>query len=504
MVSKAFLKDVLDNVIKYMPWSYNYFRKYFINLHDSLPYLEENNIFTGTLSVNTISETTTGSGVTIDGVLLKDGSITTTSPVIKSVDKDVVAKAGGGKADAYQLTQEINIVKTCATALDSVKLPVAVVGQAITVANLGVAVCAVYAGGTTDTIDDVVAANYVTIPPEDVVMFRCYDAGKWQSDFESNSVYDKLYVDTILEKTAAAGVTIDGALIKDATFDTNVAAAGVTLSGTTLAADGTDGAIPITITPKGTAGILAPAGSAAVPMYSFTADPNTGIINSTADALGFVTNGVEKWLINSSGALNPILNNAYDIGNGTVNPKDIYITSGVKPIGAAFGVAGTNVTATHYGDGKDITTILTLATTAIGTVAEGAHAYGALIYTFPAGVHVHSVTYSNVGITGVGHATQPQTPVWGIGSTDATGTAAAVLNGTATLMDYITEQTAADINGTVDPTLLAATAGLMTGISLNVAGSTKTVYFNAAETWHADNIGTLTASSTVTLKWTIM
>ena len=36
------------------------------------------------------------------------------------------------------------------------------------------------------------------------------------------------------------------------TFDTNVAAAGVTLSGTTLAADGTDANIPIYLTPKGT------------------------------------------------------------------------------------------------------------------------------------------------------------------------------------------------------------------------------------------------------------
>jgi len=36
------------------------------------------------------------------------------------------------------------------------------------------------------------------------------------------------------------------------TFDTNVAAAGVTLAGTTLAADGTDAAINITLTPKGT------------------------------------------------------------------------------------------------------------------------------------------------------------------------------------------------------------------------------------------------------------
>jgi hypothetical protein len=42
------------------------------------------------------------------------------------------------------------------------------------------------------------------------------------------------------------------------TLDTNVAAAGVTLSGTTLAADGTDAAININITPKGTGSVVIP------------------------------------------------------------------------------------------------------------------------------------------------------------------------------------------------------------------------------------------------------
>jgi hypothetical protein len=40
--------------------------------------------------------------------------------------------------------------------------------------------------------------------------------------------------------------------INATTFDTNVAAAGVTLAGTTLAADGTDANISLTMTPKGT------------------------------------------------------------------------------------------------------------------------------------------------------------------------------------------------------------------------------------------------------------
>lgn len=64
-------------------------------------------------------------------------------------------------------------------------------------------------------------------------------------------------------------------------------------------------------------------GSAAAPSLTFTTDPNTGIILSAADSLGFVTNGVEKWVINSSGSLNPVLDNTYDIGSGLVNPRDI-------------------------------------------------------------------------------------------------------------------------------------------------------------------------------------
>ena len=55
------------------------------------------------------------------------------------------------------------------------------------------------------------------------------------------------------DSVTITGGTISGLTsISALTFDTNVAAAGVTLSGTTLSADGTDSNISITITPKGT------------------------------------------------------------------------------------------------------------------------------------------------------------------------------------------------------------------------------------------------------------
>jgi len=70
-------------------------------------------------------------------------------------------------------------------------------------------------------------------------------------------------------------------------FDTGVAAAGVTLSGTTISADGTDANIPITITPKGTGSVVIS-----------KADINGGTIDGTD-----VTIGAGKTLNVSAGTL---------------------------------------------------------------------------------------------------------------------------------------------------------------------------------------------------------
>lgn len=75
-----------------------------------------------------------------------------------------------------------------------------------------------------------------------------------------------------------------------------------------------------------TSPLLGPNGTAALPTYSFSSDPNTGMFRSGADAIGFSTGGTERWVINSSGALNPFVDNTYDIGNGSVNPRDVNIS----------------------------------------------------------------------------------------------------------------------------------------------------------------------------------
>ena len=91
-------------------------------------------------------------------------------------------------------------------------------------------------------------------------------------------------------------------------------------------------------------------GTAGAPSMAFTSDADgtgTGIFRSAANSIGFSTNGTERWVINASGAFNPIVNNTYDIGNGTVNPRDVYIarspyftafTAGSVPFIGASGV----------------------------------------------------------------------------------------------------------------------------------------------------------------------
>jgi hypothetical protein len=167
-----------------------------------------------------------------------------------------------------------------------------------------------------------------------------------------------------------------------------------------------------------------------------------------------------------------------------------------------LGTAGTNCSVVEYGDGRDITTVINLDSVVLGApTAGGNSAHGALIYTFPAGSHVHTATYMSVGLTTGGVTTD--TPDVGVGSVIGTG-AVAVLGGTATFEDYITGQTAANSAGTATVKTSVATAGALTGISINEAASAKTVHLNAADGWNASVTGNLVANGKVVLKWTKM
>lgn len=169
---------------------------------------------------------------------------------------------------------------------------------------------------------------------------------------------------------------------------------------------------------------------------------------------------------------------------------------------ATIGTVGTGVRAYHYSNGSDYTTVLNFSGITLASPSgAGNKAFGYKIYTFPAGYHVHTATYMNVTLDGSTSTLQADTPDLGIGSVVASGSVA-VLGGTATFEDYITGQTAADCDGTATVTMTAATAGALTGISMNLAGSTKAVYLNVAD--GQGGAGTVTASGSVVLKQTRM
>lgn len=297
-----------------------------------------------------------------------------------------------------------------------------------------------------------------------------------------------LSTNTISETTAASGVTIDGALIKDAAFDTNVAAAGVTLSGTTLAADGTDANIDITLTPKGTGDVVTASialtdGSVSDLAVKLGADKNNGIYGISDTQIGIA---VEGTLVASADTLG--------------------LTADSLRHRVALGTAGAGtVSVTEYGNGRDVTTVLTLTSFVIGAIPAAAAALGVgnIVYSFPAGQHFELVSsLSSLVLTIPGTTVSTDT---GLGSVIATG-AVSILSGTATFEDRLTGQTisAASGGGTAVSALTAATTGIGTGISLNVAASVKNVFLNSAGTWNVNNLGNLTATGTIVLKWTKM
>jgi len=465
----------------------------------------------------TVTGTTTLNGSLVLGDAAADSltvnaTVTQGAPVNYSNATTISAGATQTMAGATALTEEINNVTTVTTANDGVKLPTAVAGLHIYVKNSGANNLRVWTGNADDAIDAQAATalgRYVLITPGASLDFYAKDAITWETTKDASI--------SISAPTSAKGVL--QVLAADSTGDTvttitnasQAAARTYTIpdAGTAASFVMTEGAQTINGAKTLGSVLLGPDGTGLLPTYSFTNDPNTGMFSSGANAIGFATDGTERWIINSSGAFNPLTDNANDIGNGTVNPRDIYITRGIKGISANFGVRGiadATCTLATYTTGKDIISIITLTNFIVGNMgaAAAAKAFGNLIFTFPAGAHLYTITQFNVGFTGAGTA---NTPDVGLGSEIASGVVATLnLAGTGTGLseDYITGQTANDIAGTAEVIMLAPTAGLYTGIALNQAANVKLLHLNAASTWAADNSDNLTATGTITLKWSIM
>ncbi len=162
------------------------------------------------------------------------------------------------------------------------------------------------------------------------------------------------------------------------------------------------------------------------------------------------------------------------------------------------------VSIVEYSTGRDMVSVMTLTNFIVGALAGAAAALGVgnIVCALPAGAALELVYYSSLSLKCAGTATACDT---GLGSVIASG-AVSVLDGTATFEDRMTGVaiSTSSTGGTAVASLLGATAGIGTGISLNDASSIKNMFLNAAGTWHTNNTGNLTATGTVVVKWTKM
>jgi hypothetical protein len=102
--------------------------------------------------------------------------------IFESAQDGVVAKAGGGQTNAFNLgPTEMNRITTVATAGDSVKLPPAQPGLGLIVLNHGANPMQVF-GTEGDTINDVATATGVSQMANSWVFYGCFTAGAWYTE----------------------------------------------------------------------------------------------------------------------------------------------------------------------------------------------------------------------------------------------------------------------------------------------------------------------------------
>ena len=165
----------------------------------------------GTLSADTISEQTSGSGVTIDSVLLKDNIVT--AHTVRASNYAV------GGTNFISASRQGNF-RDLEVKNSSNQHTILLTGDGGDISIDGTL--------SADTIGEKTSATGVTI---DGVLLKDNDISA--NDISSNNLQVragyKLYADTIDESSAGTGVTIDGVLLKD----NNVTYTDLTASGTT-------------------------------------------------------------------------------------------------------------------------------------------------------------------------------------------------------------------------------------------------------------------------------
>ena len=158
------------------------------------------------------------------------------------------------------------------------------------------------------------------------------------------------------------------------------------------------------------------------------------------------------------------------------------------------GTAGTGVTATEYGDGRNHVTRLVIADLALTIGDNASLGLGSLLYTFPAGaVHLQAASASVALALDTGTPTT-DTPEVGLGTTVASGANATLGAVAATAENIAGPAVMNDVAGTAE--VFDNASNLMVGTA-----DAHTVYLNFADAWANVDDTDATASGTVWLTW---
>ena len=101
--------------------------------------------------------------------------------VLEPTQDGIVAHAGGGQANATQLSAVINRVTTVATTADSAVMPASVAGWTVTVINSGANALQLFGLGT-DTINGVASGTGISVAAGVTKTLKCVTVGAWFSN----------------------------------------------------------------------------------------------------------------------------------------------------------------------------------------------------------------------------------------------------------------------------------------------------------------------------------
>jgi hypothetical protein len=331
----------------------------------------------------------------------------------------------------------------------------------------------------------------------------------------------------VVIETPDSGIALTvGGTTAATTFDTNVAAAAVTLTGTTLAADGTDADININITAKGAGkvtiddlqlttdlavteggtgvstlldhGLLVGSGTAAVDVLAVGADGTILIGNTTADP---------SW------SASPIVTTMYATTFDT-NVAAAAVTISGTTLAADGSDADININITAKGAGKviidDLQLTTDLAVTEGGTGASTLTDHGVLIGNGTSAVTATAEGASGVILTGVTGAvptwttaTYPATVAIGDVLVASAANIIGVVAGAAT-SGYVLTANGAGTAPTFQATAaagivtLAGDTGTATGSTVTIAGGSNITTSAATATLTVDLDNSITLSGDVT------